>query len=69
MSVRYNNDTIIHIPDQGLISNFSIIFALHGMGDNYPDNFQVNLLIKYYYKYKVPNDNFIKNHLFRGPLH
>ena len=44
MSVRYNNDTIIHIPDQGLISNFSIIFALHGMGDNYPDNFQVNII-------------------------
>ena len=41
MSVRYNNDTIIHIPEQGLITNFSIIFALHGMGDNYPDNFQV----------------------------
>ena len=38
--MRATNDTIVHIPD-GLKEGFGITVALHGLGDNYPDNFQV----------------------------
>ena len=43
ISVRTENDTIIHVPDQELEVNFSIVFALHGLGNNYPHNLQVRL--------------------------
>lgn len=39
LSIRQDSDTLIHVPD-GLVQNFSIIVALHGMGSNYPDVFQ-----------------------------
>ena len=37
--MRTTNDTVIHVPD-GLKADFSITFVLHGLGENYPTNFQ-----------------------------
>ena len=44
ISIRAENDTILHIPDESdqLKEDFSIVIGLHGLGDNYPDNFQVS---------------------------
>jgi poly(3-hydroxybutyrate) depolymerase len=40
LSIRETNDTVLHIPDELNPDEFGIVLALHGLGDNYPDNFQ-----------------------------
>eukprot|EP00658_Telonema_sp_P-2_P038491 TRINITY_DN27607_c0_g1_i3.p1 TRINITY_DN27607_c0_g1~~TRINITY_DN27607_c0_g1_i3.p1 ORF type:complete len:291 (+),score=55.81 TRINITY_DN27607_c0_g1_i3:80-952(+) len=39
ITIRAVNDTIIHIPP-GATSQLPVLLALHGLGENYPDNFQ-----------------------------
>jgi len=41
LSIRATNDTIIHVPPHyDANSPIPVMLALHGMGENYPDNFQ-----------------------------
>jgi hypothetical protein len=40
--MTWANDTLIHVPDVGLAEDFALVVTLHGLGDNYPDNFQVS---------------------------
>jgi hypothetical protein len=40
LSIRETNYTILHIQDELNPDEFGIVLALHGLGDNYLDNFQ-----------------------------